>query len=43
MNTSNISKNIKKHREKLGVSQDRLSKFADFAREEYNSVNKVGV
>jgi len=38
MNTSNISKNIKKHREKLGVSQDRLSKLADVT---YNTIIKI--
>ncbi len=38
MNASNISKNIKKHREKLGVSQDRLSKLADVT---YNTIIKI--
>ncbi len=38
MNASNISKNIKKHREKLGISQDRLSKLADVT---YNTIIKI--
>ncbi len=33
-----ISKNIKKYREKLGISQDKLSKLADIA---YNVIIKV--
>ncbi len=35
---STIAKNIKKHREKLGVSQDRLSKLADVT---YNTIIKI--
>jgi DNA-binding XRE family transcriptional regulator len=38
MNANNISKNIKKHREKLGISQDRLSKLADVT---YNTIIKI--
>ncbi len=38
MNASNISKNIKKHREKLSISQDRLSKLADVT---YNTIIKI--
>lgn len=38
MNASNISKNIKKHREKLDISQDRLSKLADVT---YNTIIKI--
>jgi DNA-binding XRE family transcriptional regulator len=38
MNASNISKNIKKHRKKLGISQDRLSKLADVT---YNTIIKI--
>ena len=33
-----IAKNIKKYREKLGISQDKLSKLADIA---YNVIIKV--
>ena len=33
-----IAKNIKKRREKLGISQDKLSKLADIA---YNVIIKV--
>lgn len=35
---STIAKNIKKYREKLGVSQDRLSKLADVT---YNTIIKI--
>ncbi len=38
MNASKISKNIKKYRNKLGVSQDRLSKLADVT---YNTIIKI--
>ena len=38
MNASKISENIKKYRNKLGVSQDRLSKLADVT---YNTVIKI--
>ncbi|MFH1457200.1 MAG: helix-turn-helix transcriptional regulator [Patescibacteria group bacterium] len=38
MNASKISENIKKHRNKLGVSQDRLSKLADVT---YNTIIKI--
>lgn len=38
MNTSNISDNIKKHRKKLSISQDRLSKLADVT---YNTIIKI--
>lgn len=38
MKASNISKNIKKHRERLGISQDRLSKLADVT---YNTIIKI--
>ncbi|MBU2415620.1 helix-turn-helix domain-containing protein [Patescibacteria group bacterium] len=33
-----IAKNIKKYREKLGISQDKLSKLADVA---YNVIIKI--
>ena len=33
-----ITKNIKKYREKLGISQDKLSKLADIA---YNVIIKI--
>lgn len=33
-----IAKNIKKHRERLGISQDKLSKLADVT---YNVIIKV--
>jgi transcriptional regulator with XRE-family HTH domain len=35
---SRISENIKKHRKKLGISQDRLSKMADVT---YNTIIKI--
>ena len=35
---STIAKNIKKYRQKLGISQDRLSKMADVA---YNTIIKI--
>ena len=35
---STIAKNIKKYREKVGVSQDRLSKLADVT---YNTIIKI--
>jgi DNA-binding XRE family transcriptional regulator len=38
MNASNISGNIKRHRKKLGISQDRLSKLADVT---YNTMIKI--
>jgi transcriptional regulator with XRE-family HTH domain len=38
VNNSIISKNIKKYRNKLGVSQDRLSKMADVT---YNTIIKI--
>lgn len=38
MNNSAIAKNIKKYRNKLGVSQDRLSKIADVT---YNTIIKI--
>lgn len=38
VNNSVISKNIKKYRNKLGVSQDRLSKLADVT---YNTIIKI--
>lgn len=34
-----IAKNIKKYREKLGISQDQLSKKADVT---YNTIIKIG-
>ena len=37
-NKSTIAENIKKYRNKLGVSQDRLSKLADVS---YNSIIKL--
>jgi len=38
VNNSIISKNIKKYRNKLGVSQDKLSKLADVT---YNTIIKI--
>ena len=38
VNNSVISKNIKKYRNKLGLSQDRLSKLADVT---YNTIIKI--
>jgi len=38
MNASNISDNIKKYRNKVGISQDRLSKLADVT---YNTIIKI--
>jgi DNA-binding XRE family transcriptional regulator len=38
MNASNISDNIKKYRNKAGISQDRLSKLADVT---YNTIIKI--
>jgi transcriptional regulator with XRE-family HTH domain len=38
MNASKISENIKKYRNKIGVSQDRLSKLADVT---YNTIIKI--
>lgn len=35
---SSIANNIKKYRQKLGVSQDRLSKMADVT---YNTIIKI--
>lgn len=35
---SNIGKNIKKYREKIGISQDRLSKLANISA---NTVAKI--
>lgn len=37
-NKSTIAKNIKKYRNKLGISQDRLSKLADVT---YNTIIKI--
>ncbi len=37
-NKSTIAENIKKYRQKLGISQDRLSKLADVA---YNTIIKI--
>lgn len=37
-NTSNIAENIKKYRSELGISQDKLSKFADVT---YNTIIKI--
>lgn len=37
-NQSKIADNIKKHRNKLGISQDRLSKLADVT---YNTIIKI--
>lgn len=37
-NESTIANNIKKYRQKLGISQDRLSKIADVT---YNTIIKV--
>lgn len=37
-NKSTIAKNIKKYRNKIGVSQDRLSKLADIT---YNTIIKI--
>ncbi len=38
MNASNFSDNIKKYRNKAGISQDRLSKLADVT---YNTIIKI--
>ena len=38
VSNSVIAKNIKKYRNKLGVSQDRLSKLADVT---YNTIIKI--
>ena len=38
MSANKISNNIKKYRDKLGVSQDRLSKLADVT---YNTIIKI--
>jgi len=38
MNASKIAENIKKYRNKLAVSQDRLSKMADVT---YNTIIKI--
>lgn len=38
MNASNIPKKIKEHRNKLDISQDRLSKLADVT---YNTIIKI--
>lgn len=35
---STIANNIKKYRQKLGISQDRLSKMADVT---YNTITKI--
>ncbi len=37
-NKSIIAENIKKYRQKLGISQDRLSKLADVT---YNTIIKI--
>ena len=37
-NKSTIAENIKKYRNKMGVSQDRLSKLADVT---YNTIIKI--
>jgi len=37
-NKSAIAENIKKYRQKMGISQDRLSKIADVT---YNTVIKI--
>ena len=37
-NNSKIADNIKKHRNKLGISQDKLSKLADVT---YNTIIKI--
>jgi len=37
-NNSKISDNIKKYRNKLGISQDKLSKLADVT---YNTIIKI--
>ncbi|MCR4277383.1 MAG: helix-turn-helix domain-containing protein [Candidatus Roizmanbacteria bacterium] len=37
-NKSTIAENIKKYRNKIGVSQDRLSKLADIT---YNTIIKI--
>ena len=37
-NKSTIAKNIKKYRNKIGVSQDKLSKLADVT---YNTIIKI--
>ena len=38
MNASNIQEKIKKYRNKMGISQDRLSKLADVT---YNTIIKI--
>ena len=38
MNASNIQEKIKKYRNKIGISQDRLSKLADVT---YNTIIKI--
>ena len=38
MNASNISDNIKKYRNKAGISQDRMSKLGDVT---YNTIIKI--
>lgn len=38
MNASNIQQKIKKYRNKMGISQDRLSKLADVT---YNTIIKI--
>jgi DNA-binding XRE family transcriptional regulator len=37
-NTSKIAKNMKKYRNKMNISQDRLSKLADVT---YNTIIKI--
>lgn len=37
-NKSTIAENIKKYRQKMGISQDRLSKIADVT---YNTIIKI--
>ena len=37
-NKSTIAENIKKYRQKMGISQDRLSKIADIT---YNTIIKI--
>jgi len=37
-NKSTIAENIKKYRQKMGISQDRLSKTADIT---YNTIIKI--
>lgn len=38
MNASNIQEKMKKYRNKMGISQDRLSKLADVT---YNTIIKI--